>query len=1554
MNVTLAKQLAGLILSFGLLFNLITLPVNASPRQASSGIRSKSRAAAHPDHSHSHDPAPNMTQHIEERDSEAFLGNADGAPPPAPTPTPTNGQIAFARADTDYTLNGIYLINPDGSGETKIPRTEFDYTPVWSPDGTCLAVAHIASTHSGNVTGWGVDIIKPDGTGRVRLNENMLPYDRISWSPDGQKIAYTSWSQQDSNADIMVMNADGSNIVNLTNNAAYDYLPSWSPDGTKILFASDRTGNQDIFVMDADGSNVLNLTNYFSIEYTPSWSPDGTKILFVGDNRGPFFDQSGVFVMNSDGTNVTFLNTSVPAAGGIMPAWSPDGTKVVFSSDRDGNRDIYSINADGTGETRVTTATSQDNWASWQPTGVPPLSIPTPSPTPTPSTDADLLATASVVPNVVEPNGTIFFNSAATNLGPAQADNVNVDVIVPLSLIINNIDAPGGTCTTSLAPQSAGYDVSCAFGSVGSGEFRGVGITATVNAVDGTTLLAVATVSSTSPDPVADNNTASASAIVYTPPPPSANITVSSGVNRLTANGSTVSHTVNVSNYGPSTASNVNLTIQIPPGATFGTATNSNGSCAASAPDANGTSVTCTLGDIAANAVKGMTETATVTGTPYAVLPFISTASSDTPDPDLQNNVSRAPCQIFGPPVPLPTPATGDNPLIAFRTRRDGNGEIYTRRADGTAQKNLTNTPAEEEDFVWSPDGSKIAFTRIVTDNDSNRDLFVMNADGSNLLQLTNSPNDVDGHAVWSPDSSKLLFTSASTVSQTSALWVTNADGTNQIRIGVAAFDYEEDPAWSPDGTMIAFVRHHFDGVSPTTRTIYTANADGSNQIALQHGLAEYDFAPVWSSDGTQINFMRVRESRINGETLDIYSMNADGTNQQNLTNLGTLYEQAPVWSPDRSKVAFVNGQIGNQDVYVMNADGSNRVNVFHTTTDYLYLQDWSPDNTKALFHTIFSQGIGAGVYVVNASDGSTVHIGGDAEYNNYPSWSPDSQRIAFNSLRNGGPSIDIANADGTGRIDLTNDPAYYTQPKWQPRVNTPAGNNVTVAAGGVALTFSNVTQAGQTTVTPIDPNSLTGLPGEYVINADSLAFEVHTTALYSGPITLGFQVPGITNPITFSALRVLHGEPPPIPNFVDRTVLAPDTPAPDFATRTIYARVSSLSPFVVAQRKDTTPPVTTATLSAQPNAAGWHKANLSITLAATDNAGGSGVQSLTYSATGAQPIAQTTVNGSTATIAVTTQGTTTITYLAQDVDGNVEAVKTVTVKLDKTAPSATTSTVNSTPNSSGYYNGLNGPVALTLSASDLPTGNASGIAGFFVSATGAQVIPANTFVAASNPVVQITTDGTTTLSYRAVDNAGNEGATASRTLKVDVTAPTTSYTVSSAGSNITLTVNCHDNLSGYAVVNFNVNDGPWQVFTGPFPSNGTFSYTFNGPYHESGSYTLKYYGTDVAGNKESTKTVTFTIPPQAITPTLASVKKNSNGTYTATFGYRNDNPLTFNIAVGASNNFSPGSQSRGQTTAFQTGTVANAFTVTWDGSSLTWNLKGPDGQTRQVTARKP
>jgi Kelch motif/Galactose oxidase, central domain len=101
----------------------------------------------------------------------------------------------------------------------------------------------------------------------------------------------------------------------------------------------------------------------------------------------------------------------------------------------------------------------------------------------------------------------------------------------------------------------------------------------------------------------------------------------------------------------------------------------------------------------------------------------------------------------------------------------------------------------------------------------------------------------------------------------------------------------------------------------------------------------------------------------------------------------------------------------------------------------------------------------------------------------------------------------------------------------------------------------------------------------------------------------------------------------------------------------------------------DDTAPVTTATVSPAPNSAGWNRTAVNLTLHAVDESGGSGIAALTYRATGAEPIATTTVQGGRVTIVLRAQGTTTLTYFARDAAGNVEAAKRRVVRIDETAP---------------------------------------------------------------------------------------------------------------------------------------------------------------------------------------------------------------------------------------------------------------------------------------------
>jgi subtilisin-like proprotein convertase family protein len=100
----------------------------------------------------------------------------------------------------------------------------------------------------------------------------------------------------------------------------------------------------------------------------------------------------------------------------------------------------------------------------------------------------------------------------------------------------------------------------------------------------------------------------------------------------------------------------------------------------------------------------------------------------------------------------------------------------------------------------------------------------------------------------------------------------------------------------------------------------------------------------------------------------------------------------------------------------------------------------------------------------------------------------------------------------------------------------------------------------------------------------------------------------------------------------------------------------------------DVTPPTTTATPVPAPNAAGWNTGSVDVGLSAIDL--GSAVQSITYSAAGAQTIPQATVNGSSVALpTITAEGITTITFHATDTEGNVEANQTRQIKIDKTKP---------------------------------------------------------------------------------------------------------------------------------------------------------------------------------------------------------------------------------------------------------------------------------------------
>jgi len=138
---------------------------------------------------------------------------------------------------------------------------------------------------------------------------------------------------------------------------------------TRIVFTSARVLNSEIWSMNADGTDQRQLTSTQDNSGSPSWSADGSTILFTRWWRVGSGVRSGVFRMKSDGSETTCLD-SIPDAYYASPHESPDGTKIVCErSAPNGYREIWLMNADGSGAIDLTPADEQGASPEWSPDG---------------------------------------------------------------------------------------------------------------------------------------------------------------------------------------------------------------------------------------------------------------------------------------------------------------------------------------------------------------------------------------------------------------------------------------------------------------------------------------------------------------------------------------------------------------------------------------------------------------------------------------------------------------------------------------------------------------------------------------------------------------------------------------------------------------------------------------------------------------------------------------------------------------------------------------------------------------------------------------------------------------------------------------------------------------------------------------------------------------------------------------------------------------------------------------------------------------------------------
>jgi len=345
----------------------------------------------------------------------------------------------------------------------------------------------------------------------------------------------------------------------------------------------------------------------------------------------------------------------------------------------------------------------------------------------------------------------------------------------------------------------------------------------------------------------------------------------------------------------------------------------------------------------------------------------------------------------------------------------------------------------------WHPSGNLLAIGSVGTDPSS----FILDPSTGEILASFPSGSNL-WSIEWNSSGTRLATISSSgTVeiwdTSTVSISVGTPTATPQPSLTPSNTRSATSTSTTPTPTLVPTNQLTFAMETATTGflpQLFTSELNGAN-VNPMSAIPNINMMPTWSPAGDRLAL--VGRSSID-ELVQVYIVNSDGSNLQIITPV-TASNYDPAWSPDGQWIAFTSERDGNKEIYVTRADGSTINNPTRLTNHPAddYNPDWSSQNTITFVSTRASSGV-PDIFTMSILGGNIQNLTNTATITeNQPAWSPSGSQIAFIAAENGISTLNVMNANGTGRIPYvaTSDSPFDWSPDGSQFVFISPENNI-------------------------------------------------------------------------------------------------------------------------------------------------------------------------------------------------------------------------------------------------------------------------------------------------------------------------------------------------------------------------------------------------------------------------------------------------------------------------------------------------------------------------------